>query len=138
MDVEKVEAVQAWQRPRTMRAVRGFQGLTSYYMKFIKGYIEIAGPLTPLLKREAFRWTPTAVVAFDALKLALTTAPVLQLLNFDKSFTVDCDTSNTVFDAVLHQGSRPITFFSHAMSPHHTMLAVYEHELIGLIKAVMH
>jgi hypothetical protein len=104
--------------------------------KFIKGYSDIVAPLTQLLKREAFRWTPVVATAFDALKLALTTAPVLQLPDFDRPFTVDYDASGSGFDTVLHQGGGPIAFFSRTMSPHHATLAAYEHELIGLINAV--
>jgi hypothetical protein len=73
--------------------------------------------LTQLLKREAFRWTPAAAAAFDALKLALTTAPVLQLPYFDRLFMVNCDVSGTGFGAVLHQGGRPMAFFHRVMSP---------------------
>ena len=54
MDPAKVEAVEAWPRPTTARALRGFLGLTGYYRKFIAGYGGVAAPLTTLLKREAF------------------------------------------------------------------------------------
>lgn len=123
MDAEKVEAVQAWPQPRTVRAVRGFLRLTGYYQKFIRSYGEIAAPLTQLLKREAFSWSPEATAAFDTLKTALTTAPVLQLPDFEAPFIVDCDASGSGFGAVLHQGAGPIAFFSRAISPHHAKLA---------------
>jgi hypothetical protein len=138
VDTGKVEVVQAWLWPHTVHAVRGFLGFTGYYRKFIKGYGEIAGSLTQLLKREAFRWTPAVDAVFNDLKRALTTAPVLQLPDFNKPFTVNYDTSNTGFGVVLHQGGGPIVFFSRAMSPHHSKLAAYERELIGLVKAVRH
>lgn len=138
MDAEKVEAVQAWPQPRTVHAVRGFLGLTSYYRKCIRSYGEIAAPLTQLLKRESFRWSPKAMAAFETLKTALTTAPVLQLPNFATPFVVDCDASGSGFGAVLHQGAGPIAFFSRAIAPHHAKLAAYERELIGLVKAVRH
>lgn len=121
-----------------MRTVRRFLGLLGYYRKFIRSYGEIAAPLTQLLKKEAFAWSPRAASAFEALKTALTTAPVLQLPDFTKPFTVDCDASGSGFDAILHQGVGPITFFSRAISPHHAKLAAYERELIGLVKAVHH
>jgi hypothetical protein len=76
--------------------------------------------------------------SFDTLKTTLTTAPVLQLSDFTKPFTVDCDASGSEFGAVLHQGSRPIAFFNHAISPHHAKLTTYERELIKLVKAVRH
>jgi hypothetical protein len=138
MDADKVAAVQAWRSPCSVRAIRIFLGLTSYYRKFIQSYGEIAAPLTNLLKREAFGWTQEAEEAFESLKAALTTTPVLHLPDFTKTFTVDGDASRSGFGAVLHQGGGPIAFFSHAVVPHHVKLAAYERELIGLVKAVRH
>jgi hypothetical protein len=138
MDADKVAAVQAWPLPKTVKALRGFLGLTSYYRKFVHGYGLIVAPLTALLKREAFRWTAEATAAFDALKTALTTAPVLQLPNFAERFVVDCDASGSGFGVVLHQDRGPIAFFSRPIAPQHAKLAAYERELIGLVKAVHH
>jgi hypothetical protein len=132
MDGDKIEAVQAWPLPGSVKALRGFLGLTGYYRRFITNYGAIAAPLTALLK-EAFQWTPDATVAFDALKLALTTGPVLQLPNFDEPFIIDCDASGSGFGAVLHQGQGPIAFFSKQCAPQHAKLAAYERELIGLV-----
>jgi hypothetical protein len=126
MDVDKVAVVHAWPQPRTVRVVRGFLGLTGYYRKFIRSYGDIVAPLTQLLKRDAFCWMPVATTAFEALKEALTTAPVLQLPDFNKSFIVDCDASGSVIGAILHQGEGPLAFFSRAMQPHHAKLASYE------------
>jgi hypothetical protein len=116
--------------------LRGFLSLTSYYRKFIAGYGAVAGPLTVLLKWEAFRWSEEADDAFLQLKQALMIAPLLQMPNFSKRFMVDCDASGAGFSAVLHQGDDTIAFFSRAVAPHHQKLPAYERELIGLIKAV--
>jgi len=68
MDPAKVDMVQSWPTPRTLRALRGFLGLTGYYRCFINNYGVIATPLTALLKRDTFRWTDAATTAFEALK----------------------------------------------------------------------
>jgi hypothetical protein len=138
MDADKVAAVEAWPKPHSVRALRGFLGLTGYYRKFIAGYGGVAAPLTALLKREAFTWTADAEEAFIALKKALITAPLLQLPDFTKRFVVDCDASGAGFGAVLHQGDGAIAFFSRPVAPHHAKLPAYERELIGLVKAVRH
>jgi hypothetical protein len=72
------------------------------------------------------------------LKQVLTTAPVLQLPNFDKPFIINCDVSGTSFGAVLHQELGPIAFYSQPVAPQHSKLAAYERELIGLVKPVRH
>lgn len=138
MDPTKVDVVQSWPLPRTVKALRGFLGLTGYYRRFISGYSAIAAPLTALLKKEAFCWSPLATTVFERLKTALTTGPALQLPDFSSMFVVDCDGSGSGFGAVLHQGGGPIAFFSRAIAPHHAKLAAYERELIGLVKAVRH
>jgi hypothetical protein len=58
------------------------------------------------------------MVAFRALKAALTTGPVLQMSDFDKPFMVDTDASGSGFDAALHQGAGPLAFFSWHWRPY--------------------
>ncbi|GBG88055.1 hypothetical protein CBR_g46424 [Chara braunii] len=52
--------------------------MASYYRRFIKGFAGVAKPLTNLLKKEEqLIWTPKCEAAFQTLKKALTSAPVL-------------------------------------------------------------
>jgi hypothetical protein len=94
MDPAKVQAICDWPVPRSARAVRGFLGLLGYYRKFIYNYGAVATPLTALLKKEGFSWNDAAAVAFDDLKAAVTSAPVLAMPDFAKPFTVECDASS--------------------------------------------
>jgi hypothetical protein len=126
MDPAKIEAVLAWPTPTTVRALGGFLALTGYYRKFIKDYGVVARPLTQLLKKEVFCWSPDAASAFTALKMALTHGPVLQLPNFDRRFIVNCEASGSGFGAVLHQDGGPIVFYSRPVAPRHAKLAAYE------------
>jgi hypothetical protein len=138
MDSTKVEVVSSWPVPTSARALRGFLGLAGYYRRFIKDFGAIAAPLTQLLKRNAFLWSDEATAAFEALKKALTEAPVLHLPDFNQEFVVDCDASGSGFGAVLHQRGGPIAYFSRQLAPRHLNLAAYERELIGLVQAVRH
>jgi hypothetical protein len=138
MDPAKVHAVRGWPQPRSTRVVRGFLGLASYYRKFVHDYSTIAAPLIALLKKEGFTWSAEAAAAFDALKAAVTTAPVLVLPDFTKPFVVECYASTHGFGVVLIQEAHPIAFFSRPVAPRHRSLAAYEQELIGLVHAVRH
>jgi predicted dienelactone hydrolase len=94
--------------------------------------------LTALLKKEGFAWSAEATAAFDALKAAVTSTPVLALPDLTKPFVVECDASTHGFGAVLIQEAHPIAFFSRPVAPRHRSLAAYERELIGLVHVVRH
>ena len=53
-DPRKIAAMEAWLIPTSLKALKGFLGLTGYYRKFIKNYRQIATPLTALLRKNAF------------------------------------------------------------------------------------
>ena len=47
-DPEKIEAIRGWPVPRNVTEVRSFMGLMGYYQRFIKGFSNIASPITYL------------------------------------------------------------------------------------------
>jgi len=63
--------------------VRSFLGLTRYYRRFIRGYVATCRALTNLLKKDGFEWNWETVQAFKALKVALISAPMLLLPDFE-------------------------------------------------------
>ena len=128
-DPRKTEAMQQWPTPRSVKVLRGFLGLTGYYKKFIQHYGIIAAPLTTLLKRDAFQWTSQAEIAFEALKQAILSPPVLALPNFSKASVMECNASGLGIGAVLMQDHRPLAFHSQALkgrSLHLLHLSTYE------------
>ncbi|KAA0038302.1 peroxidase 64 [Cucumis melo var. makuwa] len=75
VDLEKIKAISDWPQPTNVKETRGFLSLTGYYRRFVRNYGTITAPLTQLLKKEGFRWTEEATLAFDKLKSAMLSLP---------------------------------------------------------------
>jgi hypothetical protein len=116
VDPKKIESMQDWPRPKTLKRLHGFLGLTGYYRKFVKNYGKIMTPLTALHKNNSFTWTLVADHAFQALKETMCTAPVLALPDFTKTFFLECDASGRGIGVVHMQYSRPWAFTNKQLS----------------------
>mgnify|MGYP004716742205 CR=1 FL=1 len=89
-DPKKIKGMVNWPKPENMK-LKGFLGSTKYYRKFVKGYGSIAKPLTSLLKKGGFHWSEEAEKAFQRLKMAMCSIPILVLPDFDKPFIIESD-----------------------------------------------
>lgn len=128
--------MQTWPRPVTVKALRGFLGLTGYYRKFVKDYGLISKPLTELLKKDAFTWNAQAKVAFNRLKKAMISTPVLALPDFKLPFEIQVDACDTGIGGVLMQQGKPIAFYSKALGPKYISYSTYERELLAIVLTV--
>lgn len=137
IDPSKTAAMLAWPPPQTITELRGFLGLTRYYRKFVSGYGILAKPLTRLLqKQHGFKWDEQAQLAFEALKEAMATTPVLALPRFDLPFVVETDACEDGLGAVLMQQGKPIAYISKALGQKNRHLSIYDKEFLALIMAV--
>ena len=76
--------------------------MTGYYRKFVKGYAKIATPLNKLLTKDMpFKWTCDK--AFNTLKHALMSTPILGYPDFNKLFILACDASGSAIGYIVSQ-----------------------------------
>jgi hypothetical protein len=133
VDPKKIEAMQDWPHPKTLKSLCGFLGLTSYYSKFVKNYRKIAAPLTALLKKNSFTWTPAIAQAFQTLKMAMCTTPVLALPDFTKTFVLECDASGKGIGVVLMQEGQSLAFTSKQLSEINLGKSICEKEMLAIL-----
>lgn len=105
VDPEKVKVMEEYPKPKNLKELRRFLGLSGYYRRLIKDYSGIAAPLTELLKKphNTFEWTSETNRAFLELKIALSTSPVVASPDFEAEFILQCDASDYSASAVLGQ-----------------------------------
>ncbi|KAK3100349.1 hypothetical protein FSP39_018534 [Pinctada imbricata] len=104
VDSDKTAAVATYPVPKSIKHVRSFLGMCNYYRKFIKNYSKIAAPLSRLLCKDSkFRWTDECTTAFNTLKAALTSAPILAYPDFSRPFVLSTDASEEAIGYILGQ-----------------------------------
>jgi hypothetical protein len=134
MDERKVKAIIDWPVLSKVPDLRSFLGLANYYRRFIMGYSKKVSPLTDLLKKEQkWEWTTECQEAFDKLKQAISSAPVLGLPDFQKPFDVHTDASDRAIGGVLMQEGHPLAFESRKLKEAEQRYSTHEKEMVAVI-----
>ena len=166
----KIAAIKDWEKPTTLYAVRSFLGAVGYYRKFIPQFAFIADPLTQLTKKPApeikrqkvtavkiskakfgrkvktedisLEWNADCDRAFEILKEALISIPVLKIPDNEKPYELMVDASGIAMGSVLMQkyedGLHPVSYYSKKFSNAELNYPVHEQELLALFLALKH
>ena len=142
-DPSKVQAVKEWPRPANIHEVRAFVGLCSYYRRFVRGFSEICAPLHALTGKHArFSWTEECEAAFERMKEALTSTPVLAMPTDDEMFVLDTDASDRCVGAVLSQiqggEEKVIAYASRVLAKTERNYCCTRRELLAVVFFVKH
>lgn len=146
---DKIKDILNFQIPTSLRSLRSFLGLASYYRRFVKDYSQIAKPLTKFLggengnvssrksKNVRIDLNDVEIETFEKLKQILASEDVLLLHpDFNEPFDLTTDASSFAIGAVLSQKGRPITMISRTLSPAESKYATNERELLAIVWAI--
>jgi len=100
-------------------------------------------PLSDLTKKDStWTWGIEQQNAFEALKKAFTTAPVLRIPNDKDPFKLSTDASDFATGAILSQKDmrtnlwHPVAFFSKLLDVHKRNYEIYDKELLAVIRGL--
>lgn len=141
VDPAKIDIISQLPYPSSVKEVRSFLGHAGFYRRFIKDFSKIANPLSNLLQKDVvFDFGERCKDAFDTLKKALTTTPIIQPPDWTLPFELMCDASNFAVGAVLAQKdgklSHVIYYASRTLDTAQANYTTTEKELLAVVFAL--
>ena len=142
MDPTKLKAVEQWEPPKSVKAVRSFIRFCNFYQKFIPHFSTLARPLIDLTKKGVpFHWEKEQDDAFIKLKETFLLAPVIKMPDISQQFFVMTNASLTALGGILmpkdsNGDLHPCAYHSAIFSPAERNYDIYNRELLAVIQAL--
>ena len=139
-DPEKIQAILDWPTPTTVKELQSFLGTINFNRRFIKGFSQIALPLTSLTRKDQdYKWTAEHNEAFKNLKKIYTIIPVLRTFQTGKPIRIETDASDTATGACLLQKFdekwHPVAYHSRKLSDTEQNYNIHNKELMAVVTA---
>lgn len=142
VDPSKVSAVVNWPRPTTVKNIQEFLGFANFMRRSIQNFSGIVRPLTRLTRKDTpFVWSVSCEQAFERIKAAIVSAPVLVFPDCSRPFEVFTDASDIAIGAVLVQRGtdnkrHPVAFMSRSLSDTESRWTTFDQELLAIVEAM--
>ena len=140
MSKEKVNCVLDWKPPTSLKSMQRFIGFANFYRRFIRNFSSIVRPLTSSTARDpkSWTWTDEMTTAFDTLKRAFISAPVLYHFDLTKTAVVETNASDFALGAILLQKGDngrlyPVAFYFRKLQPTEINYKIHDKELLVVI-----
>ncbi|GLB43134.1 putative retrotransposable element tf2 155 kda protein type 1-like [Lyophyllum shimeji] len=125
------------------RRSKCFLGFTNFYRRFIRDFSHHARPLFDLTKADVkFTWGDTQRQAFEALRTAITSEPVLVFPQDDRPFHIEADSSDFAdWRGSLQESPddgkwHPIAFYSKSLSEVERNYEIHDKEMLAIVRAL--
>ena len=137
-----VDTMEKWSLPECTKDVERFCGFANYHRSFIKDFAKISAPLYGLTGKNKFHWESEHQEAFEKLKSALCSAPVLTIPTQDGRFILDTDASDFSIGAELLQvidgKEHCISYCSFSLTPEQKRYCTTRKELLAVVRFTRH
>jgi len=135
-DKQLVQKVLDVRPPENKKELLSFIGLVNFYGRFVEAFSRIIQPLLELRKNQnVFEWTPRHQEAFDKLKCALASEPIVRIYDPAKELTLTADASEKAISAVLSQENHPVLYLSRTLSEAESRYSNVEREALAIVWA---
>lgn len=141
--VKKCDAIKNYPLPKNINDVKRFIGITGFFRKFVANYANTARPLTAMFRLKdnpVFVWKDQHTAAFEQLKNALCSEPVLCLYDPVKEHEVHTDASSIGLAGILMQKEsdvfKPVFYYSRHCSDDESKYHSYELEVLAIVESL--
>jgi len=141
MSDAKVKTIQEWPEPKKVKDIQSFLGFANFYKRFVFNYSDIVIPLTRLTRKDTpWNFDKNCRNAFNTLKKAFISAPILTHWVLDAQLVVETDTSDYALAAILsimtkNSEIHPVAFHSQTFSAPELNYDVHDKELLAIFEA---
>ena len=123
--------------PQNVASLQSFNGMVNYLKKLSPVLSELSEPLRRLCKSGVkWAWESEQQSAFESIKHAITSLPVLAFFDKTKKHTIQCDASKKGLGTVLLQESKPVMYLSRALAKTEQRYSNIERELLPIVFAL--
>ncbi|XP_038882199.1 uncharacterized protein LOC120073419 [Benincasa hispida] len=138
VDEAKIDVIAKLPPPANVKTLRSFLGHVGFYRQFVRGFSQIARPLSALLEvNRPYDFNEDCTDAFETLKYALTTAPVLIAPDWTQHFILMCNASDVVVGTMLGQKKgnliHPISYVSKTLNDSQEHYTITEKEMLAVV-----
>ena len=123
--------------PQNVASLQSFNGMVNYLKKLSPVLSELSEPLRRLCKSGVkWAWESEQQSAFESIKHAITSLPVLAFFDKTKKHTIQCDASKKGLGTVLLQESKPVMYLSRALAKTEQRYSNIKRELLPIVFAL--